>query len=133
VCSPLCCCSRVSAGLQVGFSGIFLCLSQLVSRGFIGVLRAGAELGPLPVPFVVFSSLPGCMLHTAICYRWFTKLTTTICFNLVIGHLQVVLFLVLRLTIQYTMFLLLLMRSHSHLTHPQITLNTVLLIEGVML
>ena len=28
VCSPLCCCSRVSAGLQVGFSGTFSCLSQ---------------------------------------------------------------------------------------------------------
>ena len=28
VCSPLCCCSSVSAGLQVGFSGIFSCQSQ---------------------------------------------------------------------------------------------------------
>ena len=59
---------------------------------------------------------------TYIYYRWFTKLSTTTCFGLYIGHLQVVLFFVLRLTIQYTMCLLLLTRSCSHLRHSQITL-----------
>jgi len=39
---------------------------------------------------------------TYICYRWFSKLSTSTCFSLYIGHLHVVLFLVLRLTIQYT-------------------------------
>ena len=70
MCSSRCCCSRVSAGHQVGFSGIFLCLSQLLFRGFIGVLRAGIGSGPLPVPFVVFPPCLGGCFHTSrVCMR----------------------------------------------------------------
>jgi len=39
---------------------------------------------------------------TYISYRGFTNLSTTTCFGFYIGHYQVVLLLVTRLTIQYT-------------------------------
>jgi len=39
---------------------------------------------------------------TYISYRGFTNLSTTTCFGFYIGHYQVVLLLVIRLTIQYT-------------------------------